>query len=120
MKLPGQFDYSIVKKYRSFIDLIKSDNVKISVAYKFSILVIFGFFVSIFFNPLTGIIVQDSVFYLNAVGASLCVIFLLSDLWLPHNQSNILQYFWYFILFLSGRNHSTYSIFKLKLVSMLW
>ena len=91
--------YSVTEKYRSFMTLVKSDTVKVSVAYKFSILIIFGFFVSIFFNPLAGKIVQDSVFYLNAIAATLCVIFLLSDLWLPQNSGNILQYFWCFILF---------------------
>ena len=109
MRLLEQFDYRIVKKYRSFIDLIKSDSVKISVAYKFSILVIFDFFVSIFFNPLTGIIAQDSVFYLNIIGASLCVMFLLSDVWLPHNKNNILRYLWYFILFFYLPFFATYT-----------
>lgn len=69
-----------------------------AIAYKFSILTIFGFIISIFFNPLLGVPAQDSVFYLNAMGASLCIIFILGELWIPGDTSKPLRYIWFIIL----------------------
>jgi len=69
-----------------------------TIADKFAILTIFGFFVSIFFNPLLGIPAQDSVFYINAIGATLCLLFILRDIWIPSNPSKILSYVWFLIL----------------------
>jgi len=78
--------------------LIDMDSYEVAIAYKFSILTIFGFFISIFFNPLLGIPSQDSVFYLNSFGATLCIIFILGEVWLPNRSHVILSYLWFIIL----------------------
>lgn len=69
-----------------------------AIAYKFSILTIFGFFISIFFNPILGNPAQDTVFYLNAAAATLCILFIFSEVWLPKNLNSLLSYNWFFIL----------------------
>lgn len=109
---PKIINYSLVKSLENILALVRNDTVKISVSYKFCILVIFGFFVSTFFNPLTGILAQDSVFYLNAIAASLCIIFLLSDVWLPNHDGKVLQYLWYLILFFCLPFLSTYTMVR--------
>jgi Na+/proline symporter/signal transduction histidine kinase len=68
--------------------------------YKFSFLTIFGFFISIFFNPFSVVPVQNSIFYINAAGASLCLLLLLKDIWiLDKRKQDKVLYLWYFILF---------------------
>lgn len=74
------------------------DSYEMATAYKFSILTIFGFVISIFFNPIIGVPTQDTVFYLNALGAALCIIFILSEAWVPEDSEWILRYHWFFIL----------------------
>ena len=41
---------------------------------------------------------QDSVFYINAIGATLCLIFILGELWIPGNTNKTLSYIWFLIL----------------------
>ena len=93
------FAFNIKKRYQELVLVMNSSPLKLLSAYTFSILVIFGFCLSGFFNPLEGSISKDSVLYLHAVAASLCVLFLLSDLWLSNKNETMLKYFWYFILF---------------------
>jgi signal transduction histidine kinase len=69
--------------------------------YKFSILTIFSFFVSVFFNPMLQVLAQDSIFYINMIGALLCLILLLKDAWIQHEKQESAQnYLWGFILWL--------------------
>jgi len=79
-------------------NLIDKNTFEITIANKFAILTIFGFFVSIFFNPLLNVPAQDSVFYINAIGATLCLMFILQELWIPNVSNKMLSYFWFFIL----------------------
>jgi len=69
-----------------------------TIAYKFSILTIFGFIISIFFDPLLGIPAQDSVFYINAMGATLCLMFILKELWISGSSDQVSSYLWFLIL----------------------
>lgn len=78
--------------------LIEMDSYEMAIAYKFSILIIFGFVISIFFNPILGVPSQDSVFYLNAFGAALCILFILSEVWVPEEANWLLSYNWFVIL----------------------
>jgi|GEM_PF-2280622 len=98
--------FSILKNIHQLLH----SNFRVHIAYKFCILVIFGFFVSIFFNPLVGVPAQDSIFYLNAIGAALCLMFLLGDFWVPEGNKNILPYFWNFILFFCLPFSSMYTL----------
>ena len=86
---------SFFLKIESLIDI---NSFQTAIAYKFAILVIFGFLVSIFFNPLTGIPSQDSVFYINAAGATLCLMFILGEVWIPSAYDKILSYCWFLVL----------------------
>lgn len=79
-------------------NLIHKNSFDTTIAYKFSILTIFGFIISIFFNPLLGIPTQDSVFYINAMGATLCLMFILEELWIPSGSSKVSNYLWFLIL----------------------
>ncbi len=78
--------------------LIHNNNFDTTIAYKFSILTIFGFIISIFFNPLLGIPAQDSVFYINAIGATLCLMFILKELWIFDCSDQVSSYLWLLIL----------------------
>ncbi len=88
----------IKESFLKIRNLINKNSFETAIAYKFAILTIFGFFISIFFNPLLGIPSQDSVFYINATGATLCLMFILGELWIPSNSNRILSYIWFFIL----------------------
>lgn len=78
--------------------LIHNNNFDTTIAYKFSILTVFGFIISIFFNPLLGIPAQDSVFYINAMGATLCLMFILKELWIFGRSDQVSSYLWFLIL----------------------
>lgn len=86
------------KFLESITQLIDRSSFETTIAYKFAILTIFGFIVSIFFNPIIGIPSQDSVFYIHAFSSTLCLLFILGDLWIPNNSNKILSYFWFLIL----------------------
>jgi signal transduction histidine kinase len=71
--------------------------------YKFSLLTILWFIISMFFYPVFDEVwTQDYVFYLNAISASLCLLLLLQDAWeLNGKHEQIQRYLWYVVVFLS-------------------
>jgi Na+/proline symporter len=95
---------SVISFFQNIDNEIIKNSFELPLANKFAILTIFGFLISIFFNPLVRVPSQDSVFYLNAIGSSLCILFLLRELWLPihynynDNYNKITFYLWHMIL----------------------
>ena len=98
MTITNKDNISIKNFFLIVQNLLDKNTFEIAIAYKFAILTIFGFFVSIFFNPLIGTPSQDSVFYINALGATLCLMFILGELWIPGDPKKILSYVWFLIL----------------------
>jgi hypothetical protein len=98
MTITNKHNISIKNFFLIVQNLLDKNTFEIAIAYKFAILTIFGFFVSIFFNPLIGTPSQDSVFYINALGATLCLMFILGELWIPGDPRKILSYVWFLIL----------------------
>jgi signal transduction histidine kinase len=71
--------------------------------YKFSLLTILWFIISMFFYPVFDEVwTKDYVLYLNATSASLCLLLLLQDAWELNGKHETTQrYLWYLVVFLS-------------------
>jgi signal transduction histidine kinase len=76
-----------------------STSLSVLETYKFALVTIVGFVGSFIFSPVIGEPLLDIIFYLNAIGALLCLLLFLQEIWLTSDkQEKVRLYLWYITL----------------------